>query len=94
MKDLNMQTVGDHVFFSLGNHPVGTTRPLAEGDFSATVTSLTSTTITSVATGMVNQTIDGYSLQCVEDPFVVNPVPSGAINISIPGKLLLQTTTS
>ena len=83
-----MHLVGTDIAF-LTAHSVATTRPLAMGDFSGTVTSLTSTTITSVAPGTVNQAFDRYSLQCVNDPRANEFVLLHALRISIPGKLAL-----
>ena len=69
---------------------VGDTRPLVEGQFSTTLTSKQGHTITSVLTGIVNQTIDGYSLLCIDDHNVDIPLVLGDIKISIPGKLLVK----
>ena len=85
---MNMQLV-TYIGFSTGNF-VGQTKPFVEGQFSVTLTSKAGVTITSVLTGVVNQTIDGYSLLCVDEFDVDTALVLGDIKISIPGKLLVK----
>ena len=85
--DLNMEQVGEGLPFDGGSNNAGTTKPFANGHFTATIISLTEMAITSVATGTVNQTIDGYFLQCSD----VVGVVVGDEEISIPGKYVLET---
>ena len=86
LKGLNMQQVGDDTALSRGSDSPGTTDAFAERHFLATVTNVTQTTITSVATGTINQTIDGHTLQCID--VVGGGVVVGDAEISIPGKFI------
>ena len=87
--DSNMQQVGLPAGFIRGPHAVGTTATFADGLFIANVTNLTQASIASVANGIVNQNTDGYFLRCDDIGGVI-----GDAEITIPGKLLLQTNTS
>ena len=87
--DLNMELVGLEVFLSKSSVPPGSTKPFAEGLFTANVTNATDKSIASIATGTVNQTIDGYTLQCVGGGIIV----VGDAEISIPGKFVHETST-
>ena len=80
-----MQQVAEEAVFSSGSAFSGTTYTFTEGDLIATVTSITQTTITSVANGIVSQTTDGYTLECVD---IGGGAITGIVEISIPGKLI------
>ena len=84
-----MQQDGSTAGFLRGPHPVGTTATFAEWHFIANVTSSARTTITSVANGVVSQNTDGYFMRCDDAGGAV-----GDVEITIAGKLLLQTNTS
>ena len=83
--DLNMEQIGDLADFTGLNSP-GDTETFAEGHFIANLTAVTAMTGTSasVATGTVSQTIDGYTLQCLDASSSI--VVVGEEEISIPGK--------
>ena len=72
-------------FSGISDNP-GITETFAEELFIAKLTSVEGMTISSTATGIVNQTTDGYSLQCLD----ANLVIQGMKEISIPGKSLNQ----
>ena len=91
LSDLNMQQVGFGAAFVRSSHPPGTTVTFAVEQFIATLTSVTEETITSVATGTVIQTTEGYTLQCGN---VDGDAVYGEAKVSIPGKFLLETSTS
>ena len=52
--------------FCLGFHPTGIPKFFADMKFIATFKNVKDETITSVATGTVFKTIDGYTLQCFD----------------------------
>ena len=83
-----MEQVGFGAGFVQGSDTANATIPFAGEHFIATLTSVADMTITSVATGAVNQTIDGYFLRCDDVAGVV-----GSAEISIPGKLPLEIST-
>ena len=89
--DSNNDQIGQPASFLKGSSTVGATATFAAEQFTATLTNDTNMTLTSVATGIVTQTSDGYTLQCFDgnDNTVVDDT-----EISIPGKLLLTTITS
>ena len=82
-----MERIGQPASFLVDINTVGDIESLADGYFVATLTNVTEMTLTSVATGTVSQTIDGYILQCLGSV-------AGDTEISIPGKLLLQKLLS
>ena len=89
---MSMEQVGKGATFVKDSDNPGTTDTFAEGSFIATLNSVAEMTITSVATGTVNQTTDGYSLQCI-DVGNSNAVVGDA-EISIPGRLLIERNSS
>ena len=86
-----MQQVGQGTTFSMGLNTAGATMPFADGNFTATLTNIAEMTLTSVASGIVSQTTDGYTLQCLN---VGTNAIVGDTKISIPGKVILKTVTS
>ena len=88
--DLNMQQVGQGTTFSTSGNTAGATALFADGHFTATLTNITEMSLTSVASGTVSQTTDGYTLQCFDGTSAI----VGDTKISTPGKLILKTVTS
>ena len=88
--DLNMQQVGQGETFSTGANTAGVTEQFADGHFTATLTDITEMTLTSVASGTIRQTTDGYTLQCFDGTSAI----VGGTKISIPGRLIFKTVTS
>ena len=86
LTDFNNTPVGLGAAFSGISDNPGITETFAEELFIAKLTSVEGMTISSTATGIVNQTTDGYSLQCLD----ANLVTQGMKEISIPGKSLNQ----
>ena len=85
-----MQQVGQGATFAGGSANPETVM-FAGGHFTTTQANPSEGAIASVATGVVNQTIAGYSLQSLDD---IGMTVVGDEEILIPGKLLLETTTS
>ena len=77
-------------FISTVDNP-GEIDTFAGGIFTANLTSKTEMTLTSVAFGTVSQTIDGYNLLCLN---TFSDIVVGDEEISIPGKLALETVKS
>ena len=78
-----MEQIGNPASLIVNNN-VGDDESFAGGLFTATLINKTATSLTSVASGTVSQTIDGYTLQCF------NPLDQavfGHVEISIPRKL-------
>ena len=84
-----MMQVGQPGLFSVGS-TVDATVSFANEHFTATLTNNSEMTLTSVASGTVSHTTDGYTLQCLDNTGAV----VGDTKISIPGKLVLKTVTS
>ena len=84
LKDLNDTPVGLGTTFSGISETPGITKTFAEERFIAKLTSVEGMTISSTATGIVNQTTDGSSLQCLDADLVIR----GKKELSIPGKSL------
>ena len=82
-----MQQVGKGAVFDRDSVDPGILT-FAEGHFIAFVANSSEGTIASFATGTVNQTFDGYTLQCSD---AIDGIAVGDAKISIPGKHQLQT---
>ena len=81
-----MQQVGEAATFVGGSvNPENVT--FAGGDFIASLANFSEGAIASFATGTVNQSIDGYTLQCFDE---IGGTAVGDTKISIPGKLQLE----
>ena len=87
---MNEERVGTGLTLDKESNSPGTTKAFADGYFIATIISSAEIAITSAATGTVNQTIAGYSLQCSD----VGGAVVGDEEISIPGKCVLEANSS
>ena len=88
--NLTMQQVGEGATFAGGSADPGNLM-FAGGHFIAFVANPSEGAIASFATGTVNQSIDGYTLQCFDE---FGGTVIGDAKISIPGKHQLETHTS
>ena len=86
-----MEQIEDGASFVRGIDPAGAMDTFANGTFTSTLTHVTDMTLTSVATGTVSQTTEGYALQCY-DP--VEGSIDAEVHVLTSGKLLLETNTS
>ena len=84
-----MEQVGEGANFACGSADPGNL-VFAGGHFIAFVANSTEGAITSFATGTVNQTIDGYTLQCFDN---LGGTAVGEATISIPGKHQIENNT-
>ena len=87
--NLTLQKVGEGAIFVAGYANPDMT--FAGGHFIASIANPSEGIIASFATGTVNQTIDGYTLQCSDQ---IGGTAVFSAKLSIPGKLQLETNTS